>query len=58
MFGEAVSIIYDCFGLCNVLTALTPSSKGYFVSITMVGFVLKGGKYSPRYLLWKNCIVM
>jgi hypothetical protein len=52
MFGEAVSIIYDFFGLCNVLTALDPParSKGYFVSITMVGFVLKGGKYSPRYL--------
>jgi hypothetical protein len=25
-------------------------SKGYFVRISMVVFVLKGGKYSPKYL--------
>jgi hypothetical protein len=42
MFGQAVSINCDCFGLCNVLTALDPRSKGYFVRISMVGFVLKG----------------
>ena len=50
MFGQAVSINYDCFGLCNVLTALAPRWKGYFVRISMVGFVLKQGKYPPRYL--------
>ena len=39
---------------------LTPSSKGYFVRISMVGFVLKGGKYSPRYFTLKTltCNVM
>ena len=24
MFGQAVSKIYDCFGLCNVMTAFDP----------------------------------
>jgi hypothetical protein len=38
---------YMIFGLCNVLRHLTPH---YFVRISMVVFVLKGGKYSPRYL--------
>ena len=40
---------------------LTPRSKGYFVRISMVGFVLKGGgKYSPRYFTLKTltCNVM
>jgi hypothetical protein len=50
MFGKAVSINYDCFDLCNVLTAVDPRSEGYFVRISMVGFVLKGGKYPQRYL--------
>ena len=39
---------------------LTPRSKGYFVGISMVGFVLKGGKYSPRYFTLETltCNVM
>jgi hypothetical protein len=49
MFGQAVEYKslwykYMTFGLCNILTALDspPRSKGYFVRISMVTFVLKG----------------
>jgi hypothetical protein len=42
--------MYDWFGLCNVLTAFVPRSNGYFVSIPMVLFVLKGGG-----CILKNC---
>jgi hypothetical protein len=38
MFRQAVNILYMCFGLCNVLTASDPRSKGYFVRISMVVF--------------------
>jgi hypothetical protein len=54
IFGQAVSKIHDCFGLCNVVTALDPRSKGYFMRISTVVFVLKGGKYSLRYLYRKQ----
>jgi hypothetical protein len=33
---------------------LTPRSKGYFMRISTVVFVLKGGKYSLRYLYRKE----
>jgi hypothetical protein len=42
IFGQAVSKIQDCFGLCNVMTALDPCSKGYFMRISTVVSVLKG----------------
>ena len=35
--------IYDCFGLCNVMTAFDSRSKGYFMRISTVVSVLKGG---------------
>jgi hypothetical protein len=51
MFGQAVSINI-WFSVCVMFWRhLTPRSKGYFVRISMVAFVLKGVKYSPRYLL-------
>jgi hypothetical protein len=52
----AVSKIHNCFGLCNVMTAFAPPppSKGYFMRISTVVSVLKGGKYSLRYLHWKQ----
>ena len=50
IFGKAVSKIHDRFGLCNVMTALDKSSKGYFMRISTVVSVLKGRKYSLRYL--------
>jgi hypothetical protein len=53
IFGQAVSKIHDCFGLCNVVTALD-RSKGYFMRISTVVFVLKGGKYLLRYLYRKQ----
>ena len=54
IIGQAVSKIHDCFGLCNVVTALDPRSKGYFMRNSTVVFVLKGGKYSLRYLYRKE----
>ena len=44
MFGEAVSIIYDCFGLCNVLTALDPPFERLFCEYYNGGFCFKGGQ--------------
>jgi hypothetical protein len=50
IFGEAVSK-YMIVSVCVMFWRhLTPRSKGYFVRISMVAFIWKGGKYSPRYL--------
>jgi hypothetical protein len=43
MFGQAVSINYDCFGLCNVLTALDPPFERLFCEDFNGGFCFKGG---------------
>jgi hypothetical protein len=58
IFGQAVSkymIVSVCVLFCRHLTS---RSKGYFVRITMVVFIQKGGQYSPRYLYYKNCVVI
>ena len=54
IFGKAVSKIHNCLGLCNVIMAFDPYSKGYFMRISMVVSILKGGKYSSRYLHLKQ----
>jgi hypothetical protein len=54
MFGQAVSK-YKIVSVCVfVLTALDPPMKGYFVRISMVFFVLKGGEYALKYLRYKT----
>jgi hypothetical protein len=42
MFGQAVSKIDDCIGLCDVMKAFDPRSKGYFMRISTGGFRFKG----------------
>ena len=54
MFDQAASkyaIILVCVML---LRHLTPRSKGYFMRISTVVSVLKGGKYSSRYFHQKQ----
>jgi hypothetical protein len=54
MFGQAESkyaIILVCVML---LRHLTPRSKGYFMRISTVVSVLKGGKYSSKYFHQKQ----
>jgi hypothetical protein len=49
MFGQAVSK-YMIVSVCVMLwRQLTPRWKGYFIRISMVFFVLKGGEYALRY---------
>jgi hypothetical protein len=43
ILGQAVSKIYDCFGLYNVLTALDPPFERLFCEDYNGGFYLKGG---------------
>jgi hypothetical protein len=50
IFGRAVSKYMIVSVYVMFWRHLTPRSKGYFVRISMVGFIYKGGKYSPRYL--------
>ena len=54
IFGQAVSKIHNCFGLCNVVTALDPPFERLFYEDFNGVFVLKGGKYSLRYLYRKQ----
>jgi hypothetical protein len=57
MFGQAVSK-YMIVSVCVMLwRQSTPRWKGYFIRISMVFFVLKGGEYALRYLRYKNGIV-
>jgi hypothetical protein len=43
IFGQAVSKIHDCFGLCNVVTALNPAFERLFYEDFNGGFRFKGG---------------
>ena len=43
IFGQAVSKIHDCFGLCNVVTALDPPFERLFYEDFNGGFRFKGG---------------
>jgi hypothetical protein len=43
IFGQAVSKIHDCFGLCNVVTALDPLFERLFYEDFNGGFRFKGG---------------
>jgi hypothetical protein len=57
IFGQAVSksmIVSVCVMFWR---HSTPRWKGYFITISMVIFVLKGGEYALRYLRYKNGIV-
>ena len=54
IFGQAVSKIHDCFGLCNVVTALDPPFERLFYEDFNGGFRFKGGKYLLRYLYRKQ----
>jgi hypothetical protein len=40
--------MYDCFGLCNVLTALDPPFERLFCEDFHGGFYLKGGVNTRR----------
>jgi hypothetical protein len=54
MFGQAVSK-YMIVSVCVMLWRhSTPHWKGYFIRISMVFFVLKGGEYALRYLRYKQ----
>jgi hypothetical protein len=47
--------MYDCFGLCNVVTAFKPPPlKRNFARISKLFFVLKGGIYSLIFVHWKQ----
>ena len=57
IFGQAVSKIHDCFGLCNVVSALDPPFERLFYEDFNGDFRFKGGgggKYSLRYLYRKQ----
>jgi hypothetical protein len=43
MFGQAVSKIHDCFGLCNVMTEFDPPFERLFYEDFNGGFHFKGG---------------
>ena len=43
IFGQAVSKIHDCFGLCNVVMALDPPFERLFYEDISGGFRIKGG---------------
>ena len=54
MFGQAVSK-YTIVLVCVMLWRhLTPHSKGYVMRISTAVFVLKGGKYLPRYFKFSS----
>jgi hypothetical protein len=54
MFGQAVSK-YMIVSVCVMLWRHSTSRwKGYFIRISMVFFVLKGGEYALRYLRYKQ----
>jgi hypothetical protein len=48
MFGQAVSKIYDCFGLCNVMTAFDPPFERLLYEDFNGGFGFKGGVNTRR----------
>ena len=48
MFGQAVSEIYDCFGLCNVMTAFDTPFERLFYEDFNGGFGFKGGRVNTR----------
>ena len=56
MFGQAVSEIYDCFGLCNVMTAFDTPFERLFYEDFNGGFGFKGGggEYLSRYFHQKQ----
>jgi hypothetical protein len=56
MFGQAASkymIVSICVSVM-LWRHSTPRWKGYFIRISMVFFVLKGGEYALRYLRYKQ----